>query len=61
MINTARLGNGFPALNSNQAINVVAQYIGQDMIGRDYFSHLTLEGDFTPIFSPVLKLVLSHF
>lgn len=44
MINTARLGNGLPALNSNQAINVVAQYRSQDMIDRDYFSHQTPEG-----------------
>ena len=44
MINTTRLGNGLPALNANQAINVVAQYRSQDMIDRDYFSHLTPEG-----------------
>ena len=44
MINTARLENGLPALNTNQAINVVAQYRSQDMIDRDYFSHQTPEG-----------------
>ncbi len=44
MINTARLGNGLPALNANQAINAVAQYRSQDMIDRDYFSHQTPEG-----------------
>ena len=37
MINTARLGNGLPALNSNQATNVVAQYRSQDMIGSPTF------------------------
>jgi uncharacterized protein YkwD len=44
MINTARLENGLPALNANQAINVVAQYRSQDMIDREYFSHQTPEG-----------------
>lgn len=44
MINTARLENGLPALNANQAINIVAQYRSQDMIDRGYFSHLTPEG-----------------
>jgi len=44
MINTARLGNGLPALNANQAINVVAQHRSQDMIERDYLSHQTPEG-----------------
>lgn len=44
MINTARQGNGLPALNANQAINAVAQYRSQDMTDRDYFSHQTPEG-----------------
>jgi uncharacterized protein YkwD len=44
MINTARLGNGLPALNANPAINVAAQYRSQDMIDRNYFSHQTPDG-----------------
>jgi uncharacterized protein YkwD len=44
LINNARIQNGLSTLNLNNALNSVASFRSQDMIDRDYFSHITPEG-----------------
>ncbi len=44
LINNARNSSGLPSLNLNPTLNSIAKSRCDDMIARDYFSHITPDG-----------------